>query len=197
MYLAHWAANRAFLSTKRSCVTSLECCMRLALFKLVLCNTHLTLWFPLLKGKTLPYDLLKISKPWHLTLGHCFCSHIRRAAQQECCRYACRISEQHDHWNTECQGFEISRDLVIGILPFKTLRPIQDGRHFADDIFKCIFLNENTWISGNISLKFVPKGQINNIPALVRQAGDKLLSEPIIVSLLRHVYVNRPQWVNK
>ena len=24
-----------------------------------------------------------------------------------------------------------------------TLRPRQDGRHFADDIFKCIFFNEN------------------------------------------------------
>ena len=24
-----------------------------------------------------------------------------------------------------------------------TLRPRQNGRHFADDIFKCIFLNEN------------------------------------------------------
>ena len=28
----------------------------------------------------------------------------------------------------------------------------------ADDIFKCIFLNENVWILINISLKFVPKG---------------------------------------
>ena len=46
-----------------------------------------------------------------------------------------------------------------------TLRPRQNGRHFADDIFNCIFLNEDTWISLNISLKFVAKGQINNIPA--------------------------------
>ena len=41
------------------------------------------------------------------------------------------------------------------------------GRHFPDDIFKCIFLNENVLISIKISLKFVPQGQINNIPALV------------------------------
>ena len=26
---------------------------------------------------------------------------------------------------------------------FNTLRPRQDGRHFPDDVFKCIFLNEN------------------------------------------------------
>ena len=42
-----------------------------------------------------------------------------------------------------------------------------NGLHFPDDIFKCIFLNENVLISIKISHKFVPKGQINNIPALV------------------------------
>ena len=42
-----------------------------------------------------------------------------------------------------------------------------NGRHFPDDIFKSIFLNENVLISIKISLKFVPKGQISNIPALV------------------------------
>ena len=60
---------------------------------------------------------------------------------------------------------------------FNTLRPRQNGRHFVDDIFKCIFLNENVWIAIKISLKFVPKDSINNIPALVQimawqRAGD-------------------------
>ena len=50
---------------------------------------------------------------------------------------------------------------------FNTLRLRQNGRHFADAIFKCIFLNEYVLISIKISLKFVPKGDINNIPALV------------------------------
>ena len=50
---------------------------------------------------------------------------------------------------------------------FNTLRPRQNGRHFADDVLKCIFFNENVWISLKISLKFVPKGPINNIPPLV------------------------------
>ena len=79
--------------------------------------------------------------------------------------------------------------------------PGQNGRHFADDIFKCIFLNENARISLNISLKFIPKVRINNIPAFVqimawRQPGDKSLSEPMMVSLLTHICVTRPQWVN-
>ena len=83
-----------------------------------------------------------------------------------------------------------------------TLRPRQNGRHFADDIFKCIFLNENDWIPIEISPKFVPKGPINNIPALVqimalRRRGDKPLSEPMMVSFLTHICVTRPQWVNK
>ena len=80
-----------------------------------------------------------------------------------------------------------------------TLRPRQNGRHFTDDIFKCIFLNENTCISLEISLKFVRKVQINNILALVQimawhRPGDKPLSEPMLVSLLTHICVTRPQW---
>ena len=66
-----------------------------------------------------------------------------------------------------------------------TLKPRQNGRHFADDTFKCIFLNENEWTSLKISLTFVPNVRINNIPALVqimawRRPGDKPLSEPMI-----------------
>ena len=81
-----------------------------------------------------------------------------------------------------------------------TLRPRQDGRHFPDDIFKRIFFNENARISLKISLKFVPKVRINNIPALVqimvwRRPGDRPLSEPMMVSLSTHICVTRPQWV--
>ena len=84
---------------------------------------------------------------------------------------------------------------------FNILRPRQNGRHFADDTFKYIFLNENVWNPIKISLKFVPKGPINNIPALVqimawRRPGDKPLSEPMVVSLPTHICVARPQWVN-
>ena len=82
-----------------------------------------------------------------------------------------------------------------------TLRPRQNGRLFPDDIFKWIFLNENVWISINISLKFVPRGSINNIPTLVqvmawRRPGDKPLSEPMMARLPTHICVTRPQWVN-
>ena len=74
-----------------------------------------------------------------------------------------------------------------------SLRPRQNGCLFADDLFKCIFLNENVWISIKISLKFVPKGPINNILVLVqimawRRPGDKALSESMID--YRRIYVS-------
>ena len=55
----------------------------------------------------------------------------------------------------------------------------------ADDISKHIFLNEKLGILIEISLKFVPKGPIDNNPAFVeimawRRLGDKPLSEPML-----------------
>ena len=81
-----------------------------------------------------------------------------------------------------------------------TLRPKQDGRYFADDVLKCIFLNEDVLISLKIPLKFVPRGPINHIPALVqimawRRPGDTPLSEPMLVFVPTHICVTRPQWV--
>ena len=91
--------------------------------------------------------------------------------------------------------------ILRGITAISTLRPRRNGQHSTDDIFKRIFFNENILISLNISLKFVPKGPINNIPALVpimawRRPGDKPLSEPVMVRLPTYICVTRPQWVN-
>ena len=52
----------------------------------------------------------------------------------------------------------------------------------------------------SLSLRFVLKGPVDNIPALVlimvwRQPGNKQLSEPMTVSLLTHMWVTRSQWV--
>ena len=99
--------------------------------------------------------------------------------------------------------------LLIGMLldcftvflhSYNSLRQRRNRRHF-DDMFKCFFLNENVLILIKISLKFVAKVQISNIPTLVqikawRPPGDKPLSEPMKVSLLTHICVTRPQWIN-
>ena len=81
-----------------------------------------------------------------------------------------------------------------------TLRPRENGRHFPDDAFNRIFVYENIRISIKFSLKFVPKGPIHNIAALVlimawRRPGDKPLSGPMMVRLPTHICVTRPQWV--
>ena len=78
----------------------------------------------------------------------------------------------------------VSFDILLRIahFTFNILRPRINGRHFVDDIFQMHFLE---WKWFKILLNFVPKGRINNIPALVqiltlRQRGDKPLSEPMM-----------------
>ena len=102
---------------------------------------------------------------------------------------------------------EVFMDLESAMLNLvNTFRPRQHGRHFSD-IYKCILLNifiqENAfvYISIKIPPKFSPNDSINSITALVqimtwRRSGHKPLSEPMAVSLLTHIWVTRPQWVN-
>ena len=83
-----------------------------------------------------------------------------------------------------------------------TLRLWQSCYHFTDNIFKCIFLNENVWIWVKISIKLVPGGPVSNIPTLVQimawcRSGAKPLSELMMVSLLKHICSTWPQWVKQ
>ena len=68
---------------------------------------------------------------------------------------------------------------------FNSLRAKQNGHHFADDIFKCIFFSENVLIPIEISLKFVPKSLMNSKPVLVQimvwhRTDNKPLFEPMM-----------------
>ena len=103
------------------------------------------------------------------------------------------LKERKYYWYTETVSIVFSPN---------ALRLKQNGNHFAGEIFTCIFLNWNVWISNKISLKFVPKGQFNNIPALVQimawcRPGATPLSEPMMVSLMTYICVTLPQWVKK
>ena len=89
---------------------------------------------------------------------------------------------------------------VIRSHDINTSKPRWNRRHFADAIFKWIFLNKNAWILIRISLKFVPQVLIDNKPALVQimawcLGSAKPLSEPMMVSLLMDICVIWPQWV--
>ena len=105
------------------------------------------------------------------------------------------------HYLNQCWPRYLSSYGVTSPQWVDILRPSQNRRHFAGDIFECIFFNENSWSSLTISLKFVFKIRINDTPALVqimtwRRPGDKPLFESMVVSLLTHTWVTRPQWVN-
>ena len=54
---------------------------------------------------------------------------------------------------------------VLAMYIINSPRPGQNGRHYVDDIFRCILVNEMfcNWIS----LKFIPTYPIDNNPALV------------------------------
>ena len=88
---------------------------------------------------------------------------------------------------------------VIGPHWVNSSFPGQNGCHFADYIFKCIFMNRDFCISILISLKFVPKGVIDNMSALFQvmswcQTGDKPLPKPM---LMQFTGAYRGEWVNQ
>ena len=119
---------------------------------------------------------------------------IPKDLMQICLFIARTMHKQFQSWSAQPHTYQVSHS-------FNTLRPRQNGRHFPEDIFKWIFLNENVWILIIFSLKFVPQGSNNNIPALVqimtwRRPGDKPLSEPRMIRFLTHICVTQPQWVN-
>ena len=65
-----------------------------------------------------------------------------------------------------------------------TSPPGQNGHHFADDIFICVFVNEKFCILIKIQLEFVTKDPIKDNPAMVEimawcRIGDKPVSDPI------------------
>ena len=69
---------------------------------------------------------------------------------------------------------------------FNSSLPEQNDRHFADEISKCIFMNETFRILIRISLNFIPRGPIDSKWTLVqviawRRIGDKPLPEPKLI----------------
>ena len=60
----------------------------------------------------------------------------------------------YKHWS-KCSSTNVLIFADVDENFFIILRSRPLGRHFADDIFKCIFLNENVLVSIKISLMFV------------------------------------------
>ena len=78
-----------------------------------------------------------------------------------------------------------------------TLTPRQNGRHFAYDIFHSIFLNENSHISIELSVNFVPSVQLTLFNHWFRYWLDASnYRKQWCNVLLTHICVTRLQWVS-
>ena len=135
--------------------------------------------------KMFPFDeVIMVTEFYHLDVDWlmllttiCLCSKFRNVP--------------YERWHVKCNNSKLKhwgRDKIAAI----SQTPLWNT--FAS------IISENVTISIEISLKFLPKGPINNISALFlimawRRPGDKPLSEPMLFSLLTHICVTRPQWV--
>ena len=95
-------------------------------------------------------------------------------------------------------------DYAAKFVSILVVSPGQNGRHFADEIFKCIFLNEKFCILIRISLKFVPKDPNDNKWVLVQvmawcRIGHKPLPESMLIQFTDayyiYIYGTRGRWV--
>ena len=79
-----------------------------------------------------------------------------------------------------------------------TLRLGQEGRHFTDNILKCIFLNEMYEFPLKFHWGLFLRVQLTILQRIMSwsRPGDKPLSESLIGRLVTHICVTRPQWVN-
>ena len=105
----------------------------------------------------------------------------------------CNSSLRHYCQLSACDAGPGWRDMDrLTHLPLEKMATI-----LADDIFKCIFLNENDKIQIQISLKLVPRSPIDNKPALVqvmawRWTGDEPLPEPMMTQFTdTYIYSTR------
>ena len=86
---------------------------------------------------------------------------------------------------------DISYTWAFGIRSavFNSSSPWQNDRHFADDIFRRIFMKTKNCISIRISLKIVPNGAIDNNSAMLqimawRRTGDEPVSESMLTQFI-------------
>ena len=93
-----------------------------------------------------------------------------------------------------------SNAVVVHYLSVNSSLPEQNGRRFADEIFKYTFLNKKCGIFIRVSSKFVAKGPIDNTSVLVRvmalhRTGDKSLPEPMLTISPSHICGIMEKWV--
>ena len=107
--------------------------------------------------------------------------------------YSCKDEHRITKCNAYMPGMSLKPLLNI-------MKPIQNCRHFADDIFTRIFLNGHFWFINKISLTYVLHNLIEKKPALVQmiawlQRGASHYLKWWWHSLLTQICAVRPRWV--
>ena len=78
--------------------------------------------------------------------------------------YVCNIGSVNELVPSDMKSLP---DPLLAYICLNSSPPGQNGCHFAEDIYICIFVNDKFCILMKISPKFVLKGPINNKQALV------------------------------
>ena len=98
----------------------------------------------------------------------------------------CEFTDHQRPWQRLCKLTHLPLDKRVAIL--------------ADDIFKCIFVNEINKIPTPVSLNFVPDGTIDNNPTVVQvmvwhRTGDKPSPEPMFIQFTGAYMRHWGRWV--
>ena len=128
------------------------------------------------------------------------------------CHLFARACTYHRKWHSDTAAPWVKRDKATKIRPPQVYRvatrnldwmyilinssfPGQNGRRFADDMFKRIFLNEKVRCLTKMSLKFGPKGPIDKKNHICGTRGRwvKLTSDKIS-SLIAFLIVAKSFW---
>ena len=93
-----------------------------------------------------------------------------------------RTSKKKNQWLLNQKQSICCLQMHFKVSLVNILRPRKNGLHFTDDIYICILLSKNIRVSIKVSLKFIPKGPIDNMSGLVQimawcRTDDKPLSE--------------------
>ena len=126
------------------------------------------------------------------------CSPGALADQLQNCPHTILYKNHQCYW---CSKTSLPALAMLPWQPILVLQLSHWGRDKMATFLQTTFSNENVWKSIKISLKFIPEGPNNNIPALVqimarRRPGEEPFSEPMMVRSPTHVCITQPQWFN-
>ena len=97
----------------------------------------------------------------HIERGYIYASVRCVLDLPDCTMHFCLHNRLESSGHSALLLFAPNHHTAVFCFRLNSFPPRQNGYHFADDIFKRIFLNENVSVSIQFSVKFGPKGPLN------------------------------------